>query len=175
MKYFLAVLLVVSQWAVADECRTERISQMTGQRTVGAVTDLIKNKSHNKCQVKFRINVDGEWHNINWTHDGPYQEEILCQMAIRNGMNELLVQLPGQFKTESNMVCKSKEIMPVTLGYEGNESEFGQDRERKMYFKIDKVSKCRMFKDHYLNGVSKKISGVICLNNNELWTIVDKF
>jgi hypothetical protein len=175
MKHLLLGLVLVAQSALAQDCRTEHTSQMTGQRSVGAVTDLVKNKSHNKCQVKFRISVDGDWHNVAWTHDGPYQEEILCQMAIRNGMNELLVQLPGKFKTESKMVCKPKESMPVTLGYEGKESEFGQDPERKMYFKIDKISKCRMFSGHHADGVSKKLSGVICLNNNELWTIVDKF
>lgn len=153
----------------------EQTSQMTGQRSVGAVTDLVKNKSFNKCQVKFRINVDGEWHTVDWTYDGPYQEEVLCQKAVRNGVNEMLLQLPGKFKTESKMVCKAKQAMPVTLGYEGKESEFGLDPERKMYFKIDKVSKCRMFKGHHANGVSNPIEGVICLNNNELWTIVDKF
>jgi hypothetical protein len=42
-------------------------------------------------------------------------------------------------------------------------------------FKIGNVSKCRMFKGHHADGVSNPISGVICLNNNELWTFVDRF
>jgi len=175
MKKLLPILILLAQPAFAEECRMEQTSQMTSQRTVGAVTDLVKNTSQNSCQVKFRINVDGEWHTVDWTQKGLYQDEILCQMAIRNGTNSLLVQLPGKFQTESKMFCGTKKPMPVALGYEGAETEFGQDPQRKMYFKIGDVSKCRMFKGHYANGEVKKIDGVICENRNELWTIVDKF
>ena len=175
MKKLLPILILLAQPALADNCRLELTSQMTSQRTVGAVVDLVKNKSENSCQVKFRIKVDNEWHNVDWTQTGFYQTEVLCQMAIRQGTNDLLVQLPGKFKSESKMVCKSKEPKPVILGYEGKETEFGLDQQNPMYFKIGNISKCRMFKGHHADGVSNPISGVICLNNNELWTFVDKF
>ena len=176
MKYLLVLLIMMSSLASASECRTEQVSQMTGQRKVGAVTDLSKDISHNKCQVKFRINVDGEWHTVDWTHSDMYQPEVICQMAIRNGINALLVKLPGQYQTESRMICKPKEKRKmIAVGYEAMELEFGFDPQYKQYFKVGNVSKCRKFVDYYNDGHAQKVTGIICLNKNELWTVVDKF
>lgn len=158
-----------------ESCAIKQTSQMTNQRKVGAVTDLVKTKSPNKCQVRYRINVDGEWHTVNWTQEGLWQEEILCADAVRHGTNDLLVRLPGIYKTETLTVCSDKPKV-LAKGYEGLENEFGIDRSKfKGYFRADRAVKCRFFKGFYDNGKEMPGSGVICLNNNDLWTVVDKF
>jgi hypothetical protein len=88
VKYFLVLLLTVSQMAVAGQCVIRQASQMTSDRKVGEVTDLVKNKNPGSCNVKFRIAVDGELHTVDWTYTGLYQEEVLCRMAIENGTKE---------------------------------------------------------------------------------------
>ncbi len=176
MKLFVIALALFAQLAWAqEECQIEQTSQMTARHKIGPVTDLVKTPGNGQCTVEYRLNVNGEWHDVKWTHKGLYQDAVLCQMAIRNGTNQLLVELPGQFKTETKLTCKPKQKIPVGLGYEGKESEFGIDKQRQMYFKVDNISKCRMFKGHHADGVSTRLDGVICLNNNELWTIVDRF
>ena len=177
MKTLLTILVLsVSGSALAQQaCAIKQTSQMVSERKVGPVTDLVKNKSTNKCQVRFKLNVDGEWHTVSWTEEGLWREEILCGEAIRHATNDLMLRLPGVYKTETLTVCSDKPKV-LARGYEGLENEFGVDRSRfKGYFRSGQAVKCRFFKGFYDNGKENPASGVICLNNNELWTVVDKF
>lgn len=176
MKYFLALLLTVSQMAVAGQCVIRQVGQMTSDRKVGAVTDLVKSKNPNSCNVKFRIAVDGEFHTIDWTQTGLYQEEILCRMAIEHGTRELMSRLPGNFKSESITVCGDPQTPKrVSKGDEGMENEFGKDRQYQNYFKVGKVSNCRKFQNRYIDGKTLRAEGVICENKDQLWTVIDVF
>jgi hypothetical protein len=173
MKRLFLALLLVSQSAIADNCLVEQTSQMTNQHSVGQVTNLQKFPANGQCRVTYRINVDGQWHNVENTYKGLYQDEILCQMAIRNGTNSLLVGLPGKFKTESVMACKEKpKVTSVKEGYEGNESEFGFHPMDKNYRRHAQAIRCRHFKDWYLDGSLQRIKGLICENTNNKWTVV---
>lgn len=149
---------------------------MTSQRKVGEVINLVKNKSHNRCEVKYQIDVDGKKHLVSWVQTGLYQEEILCQMAIQNGTNDLLVRLPGVYQTETIIKCKEKTYpKSITKGYEGEEIEFGTHPQAPGYRKIGMASNCRFFIGWAANGYSERTQGVICENKNNLWTVVDKF
>jgi hypothetical protein len=173
MKLLLIALLIVSQSAIADNCNVEQTSQMTNQHAVGRVSNLQKFPSNGQCRVTFQIAVDGQTYDVQNTYKGLYQDEILCQMAIRNGTNSLLVELPGKFKTQSVIACReTPKVTVVKEGYEGNESEFGFHPMDKNYRRHDQASRCRHFKDWYLDGESRKIKGLICENNNNKWTIV---
>lgn len=176
MKAFVLVLALLSGSALAENCRMQETSQMTSQRTVGEVINLTKDKSHNQCRVRYQLNVDGKLHTVEWTQKGLYQEDILCQMAIQNGTNDLLVRLPGKFQTETVVVCKeTPSVKAVFKGYEGQEQEFGSHPMKRGYLKIGHASKCRFFQGWAANGYSERATGVICENNNNLWTVVDKF
>ena len=176
MKYLILAVAILASPVVAETCRMQETSQMTSKRVVGEVVDLVKNKSHNQCQVKYRITVDGKSYPVEWTQRGLYQEDILCQMGIQNGTNDLLVRLPGNFQTETLVVCKEKpEVKSVRKGYEGDESEFGRHPMKHGYLKIGHASNCRFFQGWAANGYSERAAGVICENNNNLWTVVDKF
>ena len=162
--------------AVAGQCVIRQASQMTSERKVGQVTDLVKNKNPGSCNVKFRITVDGEVHTVDWTQSGLYQEEILCRMAIENGTKELMVQLPGKYKSESITVCGDPQTPKrVSKGDVGMENEFGKEWRYQNHFKVGNVSNCRKFKNRYIDVTMLKAEGVICENNDSLWTVIDVF
>lgn len=177
MKHLTILLVLFTSSVLANnECRKQETSQMTSQRKVGEVLNLSKNKSHNRCEVTYQIDVDGKRHSVHWTQTGLYQEEILCQMAVRNGTNDLLVRLPGVYQTETLIACKEK-VYPkyISKGYEGEESEFGPNPVAPGYRRIGHGSNCRFFIGWTAGGNSERTQGVICENKNNLWTVVDKF
>lgn len=176
MKYFILALVLVSADSLAENCRMQETSQMTSQRSVGQVVNLTRDMSHNQCKVRYQIAVDGKLQTVEWTQKGLYQEAILCQMAIQNGTNDLLVRLPGNFQTETLVVCKENSpAKSVAKGYEGHEQEFGSHPMKRGYVKIGHAANCRFFQGWAANGYSERAAGVICENNNNLWTVVDKF
>jgi hypothetical protein len=176
MKALALAMAFFSGSALAENCRMQETSQMTSQRTVGQVVNLSKDMSHNQCRVRYQVSVDGKLHNVEWTQKGLYQEEILCQMAIQNGTNDLLVRLPGKFQTETLVVCKeTPAVKAIFKGYEGEEKEFGSHPMKRGYLKIGHAAKCRFFQGWSAKGYSERATGVICENNNNRWTVVDKF
>ena len=69
MKKILILLALVSQFALAEDCQVRQASKVTAERQMGNIDDLVKTKSNQKCRVKFSIVVDGEKHNVDWTHE----------------------------------------------------------------------------------------------------------
>lgn len=176
MKKLLLILALISSNVLAENCQIRQASKVMSERQVGTIDDLVKIKSPQKCQVKFSIVVDGEKHNVNWTHEDYGDPEISCQKAIEHGMSELYLRLGGKFQTESMVVCREgqpKQYQPIKIGDEGLENEFGTVSNKK-YFKF-KDAKCRYFSERYNNGKLQFSKGVICQNQNDLWTVVDKW
>lgn len=177
MKKVLLLLSLISSLALAEECRIDQASQMISNQAVGHVTDLVKDITPQKCVVKYRINVNKEWHNVTWTHTGVEQGETLCNIAIENGRKQLMVHLGGQFETESITVCKEgKDVKfrPVRIGDEVMENELGRVPDAKKYF-LYNGAVCRMFREKYNNGTLRVNNGVMCQADNKLWTVVDKW
>lgn len=176
MKKLLLILALISSNVLAENCQIRQASKVMAERQVDTIEDLVKIKSPQKCQVKFSIVIDGEKHNVNWTHEDYGDPEISCQKAIEYGMSELHLRLGGKFQTESMVVCREgqpKQYQPIKIGDEGLENEFGTVANKK-YFKF-KDAKCRYFSERYNNGKLQFSKGVICQNQNELWTVVDKW
>jgi len=176
MKHLAFILALISPLSFADNCSVQRASQSTNKHQVGEVTDLVKTITENKCNVKYQININGEWHKVNWTTSGPEQGEFLCNLAIQHGRNQLLTMIPGKFESEEVVVCKegqAKRPKTFKIGYEGLETEFGR-LENQKYFKY-KGATCRKFRERYTDTVFRHNIGVICQNDNELWTVVDKW
>ena len=176
MKTLLLLLGLVTFSVSAEECQIRQASKVTATREMGTIDNLVKEKSYQKCRVKFSIVVDGEKHNVDWTHEDYGDPEISCQKAIEYGLSELNMRLGGKYQTESMLVCKQGQaslIRPYHIGDEGLENEFGT-AEKKKYFKF-KGAKCRYFSERYNNGQLQFAKGVICQNDNSLWTVVDKW
>jgi hypothetical protein len=151
---------------------------MTSNRKVGEVTNLVKDIEPQKCTVKYRVNVDGEWHNVTWSHSGYDDGEFLCNTAIENGRKQLLSVLGGQYESQTLVVCKDNQSVkkrPVAIGDEVLETELARNPEKKQYFKHNGAV-CRMFVEKYnKNGVLRVNNGVMCQTDNQLWTVVDKW
>jgi hypothetical protein len=174
MKKLLILLALISQTALAEDCQVRQVSKVTADRKMGNIDDLVKIKSNQKCQVKFSIVVDGEKHNVNWTHEDYGDPEISCQKAIEYGLSELNMRLGGKYQSETMLVCSesAQRNRPLKIGDEGLETEFGTVA-KKGYFMF-KGTKCRYFSERYNNGRLQFSKGVIC-KNDELWTVVDKW
>lgn len=175
MKKILLLLALITNLAFA-ECNINQASNMTSTHKVGAVTDLTKNITPGKCIVKYRIDVDNDWHNVTWEHNGAEDGEFLCNTAIENGRKQLFTALGGQYEAESIIVCKEGKVRrgPVKIGDEVLETELPRVPEKNQYFKYNNAT-CRLFREKYNNGVLRINHGVICKADNELWTVVDKW
>ena len=177
VKKIVLVLITVSQFAVAEDCRVQQASQNVSRQQVSEVIDLVKNKREGICQVTFKLSVDGRTHLVDHTYNGLYQPEILCQMAIEEGRAMLLTQIGGTFESESITVCKeggNLKFRPLKIGDEILESEAPQIQ-GKPYFKY-RNTQCRLFRERYnQNGTLRVNHGVICQTDNSLWTVVDKW
>lgn len=173
MKTILITLLLIGNVAWAD-CTMRQASQLTKDRQVSDIENLVKEKSLQKCRVKFSVKVDGDIHNVDWTHEDYGDPEISCQKAIQNGMNELYIRLGGDFRTEVHTVCKEGSVPTKVrwkIGDTAMENEFSFDPKKPKYFKHDST-KCRFFTERFEGKMSK---GVICKNDDELWTVMDKW
>jgi hypothetical protein len=151
---------------------------MTSDRKIGEVTDLSKDITQQKCTVKYRLKVDGAWHNVAWSHSGYEDGEFLCNTAIENGRKQLLTVLGGTFETQNITVCrdgKTPKRGPVKVGAEVVETELARVPEKNYYFKHNGTV-CRMFREKYnTNGVLRINNGIMCQADNQLWTVVDKW
>ena len=172
----LVILLALVSGTVWADCSIQQTSQMVNRHQVGEVTDLVKDKNPGQCTVRFRVKIDDTVHNIQWTHRDFYQEEVLCRMAVKHGINDRLVSLPGVYKTETVTACaEKKKPKTVYAGYEGEEADFGINQMHPKYFKTEGVSKCRIFKNYYSGSNIQEIRGTICENKNNLWTVVQVY
>jgi hypothetical protein len=175
MKNLLFLTLLISNIAFAD-CKVDNASRVTSTRNVGQVTSLSKDISPQKCTVKYRINVDNEWHNVTWSHSGYEDGEFLCNVAVDNGRKQLLTMLGGTIESESLVVCKEGNVpkqTAVKIGQEVLETELARVPEYG-YFKYNSTT-CRLFRERYNNGVLRVNHGVMCQADNQRWTVIDKW
>lgn len=173
MKTLILSLLLVSNTVFAD-CAIRQASQLIKNRNVGNIENLVKEKSNQKCHVKFTVDIDGDTHKVDWTHEDYGDPEISCQKAIESGMKELYLRLGGEYRTEVQTVCKEGPVQTKVRWKKGDtamENEFSFDSKKPKYFNYDDT-KCRFFKERY---EAKTGGGVICRNDDELWTVMDKW
>lgn len=177
MKYILLSLLAVSQIALAD-CDIRSASTLTSNRNVGPTLDLERTIAKNKCTVRFRLEVDGDLHEVEETKTGNMSDGELCRAAIENGRKNLLASLGGNFRADAVTVCQTKPNIQrrIRIGDTILESEVGTSSVTK-YFKY-KGTLCRMFTERLsLDGRLKVYNGVICQVDNvdTNWLVIDKW
>ena len=113
MKQLILASLFVSQIAHAG-CDIVVASDLVSERNVGPITNLVKDKrvvaNWGYCTVKFDITVDGKTYHLTETEKGLEQEESLCYYARERARQNLLMDLPGRFKTETKTTCKESNL-----------------------------------------------------------------
>jgi hypothetical protein len=181
MKRLILIPFLISQLAVA-ECDVKSASLLANEHKVGPIQHLTKNKVDNgssgTCMVKFDIEIDDETYFLEESETGLEQLESLCYYAQERARKDLLLQLGGQFKSESVTTCRDGDTPPpkIKKGDTILADEVGPHPVTKE-FKY-KGAKCRMFQQHYV--VDRKLreyGGVICQvdNSDTNWLVVDKW
>jgi hypothetical protein len=181
MKHIILILtltfLIISP-VYSDECKVGSASQLTNEREVGPITDLVKVKTYGKCVVTFNITVNGVTHRLQETETGMEQEESLCYYARERARKNLLLDLGGKFSTEAVTICKegTTTIQKIKKGDHILETEVGKSKIDK-YFTHNNA-RCRMFTERNdFKGTLAVYHGVICQidNSNTNWLVVDKW
>ena len=109
MKPLILASLLISQFAYAG-CDIVVASDLVSERNVGPIINLVKDKRMDRgwgyCTVNFDIIIDGKSYHLTETEKGLEQEEALCYYARERARRNLLMDLPGRFKTETKTTCK---------------------------------------------------------------------
>lgn len=96
-----------------EGCVLTTHSKLSAQHKVGEIKNLVKDKVEmgymGRCTVKFDLTVNGRTYHLVETEEGLEQLESLCYYARERARRELLLDLAGDFETESNLSCKSVE------------------------------------------------------------------
>jgi len=177
MKTILLASLLVSSLAFAD-CNVKSASQLANEHDVGPIVNLVKTKGMDTCTVEFDITVDGVKHHLKEFEKGLENTESLCYYARERARRNLLMDLPGRFKTESVTTCREGESVArqVKKGDTILETEVGPSPV-KQYFTY-RNTRCRMFQEHLVvDRELRNYNGVICQieNSDTNWLVVDKW
>ena len=177
MKNLLYIcLLVISQklWAACDY-KTSVL--FAGKHIVSPVKSLMQTVTEGRCNVKFSVVVDSykEMFSVEETEtDIRLKGADLCRVAIRNGIEKMLLKLGEKIDPGTDILCREdKRINAGDLILEG---DVGLSKVH-LYFKYQGM-RCRNFLEKYYDdGKAKQYFGVICQpNSNEpQWLVMDKW
>lgn len=96
-----------------DGCTVDSSSLLVNQHKVSNILNLVKVKEElgasGRCTVNFDLIVDGQTYHLEETEEGLEQLESLCYYARERARKSLLLDLGGEFKTESSVSCKFNE------------------------------------------------------------------
>ena len=97
----------------SDGCTVDSSSLLVNQHKVSDILNLVKVKEElgasGRCTVNFDLIVDGKTYHLEETEEGLEQLESLCYYARERARKSLLLDLGGEFKTESSVSCKFNE------------------------------------------------------------------
>ena len=177
MKRLLLITLLLAwktTWAVCDY---KTAGLMIGTHVVSSVKALNEQVTLGKCKVRFVVSVDSpnELYEVKETVvDSLAKGSDLCHVAIRNGIEKLLLKLGKSVDTDEYTVCREGKKIKA------NDSIFEDDVGRSkisLYFKYQNM-RCRNFTEHYYDNANvKSYFGVICQSkaNESQWTVMDKW
>jgi hypothetical protein len=105
--------VVVVKTPEPDGCTVDSSSILVNQHKVSNILNLVKDKEElgasGRCTVNFDLIIDGETYHLEETEEGLEQLESLCYYARERARKSLLLDLGGEFKTESSVTCKFNE------------------------------------------------------------------
>lgn len=91
-------------------CLTKTSSQLVVQHSVGPIRNLVKDTEEfghkGMCNVSFDITVNGKDYHLEESEEGLEQLPSLCYYAIERARKNLLLEIGGDFKTESTITCR---------------------------------------------------------------------
>lgn len=98
---------------VEDGCVIKTQSKLVSEHKVSAIYNLVKDKvelgAMGRCTVHFDIDVNGQTYHLDEEEEGLEQLESLCYYARERARKNLLLDLGGEFKSESIVACKQRD------------------------------------------------------------------
>lgn len=98
---------------VEDGCVIKTQSKLVTEHKVSAIYNLVKDKvelgAMGRCTVHFDIDVNGQTYHLDEEEEGLEQLESLCYYARERARKNLLLDLGGEFKSESIVACKQRD------------------------------------------------------------------
>ncbi len=98
---------------IEDGCVVKTTSNLVNQHVVSSIKNLVKDKEElgasGRCTVRFDITVDGKEYHLTEEEEGLEQLESLCYYARERARKNLLLDLGGEFKSESSVACKQQD------------------------------------------------------------------
>lgn len=105
--------VVVAPVQQPEGCQIDTASKRVAKHVVGPVTNLVKDVEekgmYTSCTVNFDISVNGELHHVEHTYVGWEQSEAVCYRARDIGRKNLLLDLDGEFESQTNISCRNSE------------------------------------------------------------------
>jgi len=177
MKNLFATALLLSSQIAWAACDYKNTGLMIGTNVISPVKALDEWVSRGKCKVRFAVSIASEhgFYSVEETAVDLHAKGVdLCRVAIRNGIEKLLVKLGKNIEADADTVCREgNKIKAGDLIFEGDVGTSKVD----FYFKYQNM-RCRNFKEQYYdNGKIKSYFGVICQpkSNETKWIVMDKW
>lgn len=99
--------------APEEGCIVNTSSKLVAKQQVGKITNLILEEEEtgirNICTARFDITVDGKSYHVEKTESGLEQMASICYYAREKGRKELLLELGGNFRSETVVKCHSRD------------------------------------------------------------------
>ena len=96
-----------------EGCTMDTSSKMVSRQEVGKITNLVKDKQDfgymGRCIVKFDMTVNGKTYHLEESEEGLEQLESLCYYARERAKKDLLLDLGGEYQSETSLTCTQKE------------------------------------------------------------------
>lgn len=97
----------------AEGCISETSSRLVTENKVGPISNLVKEEfewgNRNECKVSFDIVVNGETHHLEGSMESYEQMDSVCYQARERARNNLLLDIGGQYKTQTVLNCRHKD------------------------------------------------------------------
>jgi hypothetical protein len=104
---YIEVVKEIPAVQIEEGCQIKTSSELTNRRHVSNILNLKKDIDPNgRCTVNFDLIVDGKTYHLEETEIGWEQTGSLCYYARERARKNLLLDLGGDFTSESNVTCK---------------------------------------------------------------------
>ena len=187
MNRLLIVSLAFVSTVATAECYTRSNIRLSYASMDAGPTDIqrlvVPDASGQKCVVRYRINIGGEWQTAEGSAVAKTEAEA-CVRAMDVGRGMILAEVePSRISADTQMVCSDLpdiRVRPVRIGETVWESEtdmHNHPRERDYFWY--KRAKCRMFQER--NPKDRNLityQGIVCQANglpNSKWRVIDKY
>lgn len=181
-------ILMFFATAAFAECFMRSATVSDTKKVIGKIADVTRTvtpqpNNQFKCNVVFRIELDGVWHTAEGNSMGSNGDSIdqICSQAFEFGRSRILQRVAGNsIMNENEMVCRDDPIPSVKTVKVGDLVRISEmaPHPKKPNFFAYKGASCRWFIETDFDPVHREIiqyQGIVCMVRKDEWRVIDKF